>query len=279
MPSSGVLALGPAYRNPILSKWIANDDNDSWITVENRCALPIDVTPSFSDGSQDLVYGFTVPALMRHTVPILPDRGVQLSQMQATPTNGNTAPASVGNMVTGLPFGLASVSNASGNIAGRYCGLNNVPYLLHSAGGAPSEEIYPVESLICSAQSVIVTASQVFTHWVGYNAIGSASTNLDVVGPVDMCLIAQTFQIEALAITGTGPATLVVQYIYDRNAPFPTPQLEGGALAWITGQPIGTETTILARGAVGYALGIAGGGAGSDTITVNVVDWVGSPGA
>src|SRR5215831_10316999 len=205
MPSVGVVALGPSLRNSLTTKWIANDDKDEWITIENRCALPIDVTPGFSDGSQDLVYGFTVPALERHTVPILSDRGVQLSQLPPTPTNGNTAPPSVG-----VGFGLGTVSNASGNIVGRYCGKNNVPYMLHSNGGAPSEKIYPEESLVQSVQSVIVVASTAFVHWVGYNAIGSASTNLDAVGPVDMCLIAQTYQIEAIAVTGTGPATLVV---------------------------------------------------------------------
>lgn len=272
MPSVGVVALSPSFKAPLTTKWIANEDEDTWITIENRCALPLDVTPSFADGSQDLVYGFTVPAMYRVTVPILPDRGVQLSCMQPTPTNGNTAPFNVG-----LPFGFATVSNASGNLAGRYCGKNNVPYMLHSNGGAPSEPLYPVESCIQSAQSFSLLASQTAVHWISYNQIGSASTNLDFAGPVDACLVAQTFQVISCNFTGTNEIA-VVQYIYDRDSAFPNPDLEGGTIFYTQGQPFGVATTVEARGAVGYALGIAGG-SGTDTLSVNVIDWIGSPGA
>lgn len=277
MPSVGVIAIAPSFKNPLLTKWVANPDEDGWVTVENRLALPIDVTPAFADGSQEVAYGFTVPAMMRSTVPILKDRGVQFSCFNPTPTNGNTAPAAVGNNASGVPFGLASRSNASGNTIGRYVGKNNVPYMLHDNGGAPSEPVYPVESLLCSVQSEVILASQSPTFWVGYNSIGNPSTNVDAYGPVDMCIVAQTFQLQALNFTGATEQALV-QYIYDRDAPFPNPQLEGGTVIATNVTPIGSTLTVDARGAVGYTLGIAGG-AGTDTCTVNIIDWIGSPGA
>jgi hypothetical protein len=222
MAQSGITTLGSSNIGPVLSDWLDNQAGDSWLTLDNRLSVAIGATPAWAEGSPDLPVAFTLPALRRSTIPIDPSRGVQL---QVLDTQQLLAPANYLELASVEIFGGTPLVPPPGGTTTRFV-KRSLPYLLHSAGGAPSELLYPPETWLPAVTQVLLTGPAGAQLWVGNQqdvSNGMVAVNQLAYAPTDTAIMAATFTL----MTGSTCGGQINQAL-----------LAGGVLVAALGDPI-----------------------------------------
>jgi hypothetical protein len=188
---SGITTLGSSNISPALSDWLDNQAGDSWLTLDNRLSVAIAAAPAWAEGSPDLPVGFTLPALRRSTIPIDPGKGVQL---QVLDTQQLLNPANY-LQLAGVELFTSPLAPPPGGPTARFV-KRSLPYLLHSAGGAPSELLYPPETWLPATTVCLLTGPAGAQYWVGNQqdvSNGMVATNQLAYAPTDTAIMAATF--------------------------------------------------------------------------------------
>jgi|SRR5215831_1227648 len=252
--TGGIVRLGSSNLNPNLSEFVDNGTPgfpaDSFITVENRLAQPLNVSPSLFGASPDYASYETVPPLTRSTVPIDPQRGVLLTVNPEIALNDRDG---IGTPVV------------------RTFEKRTIPYRLHSDGAAPSEPVYPLERCMFATQDLVFVPGNVSFYFVG-GAWPGASNRQMASGADGICIVAVTCFLYGVSALPAGSLFEAGAY-YD---PDNTSQKVAIPLAFggnVT--PVGTRVTFAVNGAVAIGFGV--GGAGSVSATFGF--WIGMPGA
>lgn len=251
MPAFGVVSLGASTVNPALSAFVPNGEAghpaDSFITVENRGAMAVAVTPAWNDSSPDSNYGFTVPAISRATLPIDPERGV---------------------LLTALPVFRA----LRGTMVARHVGRRNVLYSLHNAGApAGPEPLYPPHALVAVDTDFTLATGGLNNYYVG--PTGAASGTQIAPAPEDICIVALSLQLT----TGQLLAPDVISMTPHLDPTAPNENSPGGWIPFCSADTPGASTTFAMRGAFAFDVGFAG--VGAETVGIHAIVWCGVPAA
>ncbi len=251
MANAGLVTLGPSTIQPIVVDWLDNSDGDTWLTFDNRLSVAVGAVPAYSEGSPDQGVLFVLPALTRSTIPLDPRKGVQLE-------------VAAGNRFAGTQ---SSPLLFDSPFCKRSC-----PYLLHSAGGAPSCPLYPAESLVPATINVAMTGISQVNLWVGQSAPPTFLPSQQLaLAPPDTCIVAATVVVQQPPTYVQVNDGLLYQLWMDLDAGNPTLQ---GATLVVPGDTAGTTATFDCAGA--QALQLQNGVAG-DFLALGVTAWLGVP--
>jgi len=285
MATSGLVQLGSSSIGPILTDWLDNGEGASWLTLDNRLPVAIGATPAWAEGSPDLPVPFTLPALRRTTVPIDPSKGVQLQVLDT-------------QQITGLPnylqvagidlFAVPMIAPPGGptvKVHKRTC-----PYLLHDAGGAPSDLLYPPETWVPAVIQLDEGpggGGGVGVFWVGNQTDvpnGLALSQQLAYVPSDTCIMALTFTLmPGSTVSGStvsspqGFTCGLLGDLYSQPAGVNVNSLIGQQLVFGPSDQVGSTVTLAGLGVQGFACGLASGTPAADVYNVGVVAWLGVP--
>jgi len=286
MATSGLVQLGSSSISPILTDWLDNAEGASWLTLDNRLPCAIGATPAWAEGRPDLAVPFTLPALRRTTVPIDPAKGVQLQVLDTQQITGTPYYLQVaGAELFATPL-IPPPGGPTVKVHKRTC-----PYLLHDAGGAPSDLLYPPETWV----PAVITLDEgpgggggrsVF--WVGNQVDtpnGLAATQQLAYVPSDTAIMALTFTLLPGSSVSQAPNSGVAQgfYVgllgdlYSQPAGVNINSLIGDELVFGPSDQVGSVVTSPGLGMQGFAAGLGGGTPAADVYNVQAVAWLGVP--
>jgi len=283
--TAGLTQLGSSAIAPALVDWFDNPEANSWLTLDNRLPCAIAASPAWALGSPDLAVGMTLPALRRTTVPIDPGKGVQLSVLD---TAQRTAPANYLE-VTGYDLFGPPINPPPGGptvkIHKRTC-----PYLLHDAGAAPSDLLYPPESWMPAAFTLQLGpggGGGRGVYWVGNQpdtANGLALSQQLAYVPADTANMALTFTLlQTSSVSGGGGASgngfcvCLLGDLYSQPAGTNLNSAIGDQLIFGPSDFVGSTVTIPGLGMQGFGAGLGSLTPSTDTYNVEAVAWLGVP--
>jgi hypothetical protein len=232
-------SAGPSSANPKLSGLIQNPLSLPFLTISNRSAVPLGITPAGKTGdtSPPAVATYTVPPLHRACLAVRPDRAVLWS--------------------------MAAPGPAAWTAAKR-----NIPYVFHAGGGPMLERLYPDATMFTSQRPAAIDS--------GISLIIGAAAAARPASP-DAVLVSATVALDAMAV-GAVADLVSIEACYDLAGDGVTPAAPWGSIFPFAGggQQVGAIASIDVPGATGIQVtnhNVAGG----QTISVYVNLFYGVP--
>lgn len=283
MATSGMVVLGSSAIAPVLTDWIDNQDGASWLTLDNRLGQAIGVAPAWAEGSPDLPIPLTCPALRRTTVPIDPGKGVQVSVLDTQQLTGTPNYL----QVEGFELFAAPLIAPPGGPTVRYA-KRTIPYLLHDAGAAPSDLLYPPETWVPSTYNVAVSGPGgvgAGIYWVGQQpnaAQGLALSQQLAYVPADTPIMAATFTLMpgstvSQSVWG-GVTCCLIGDLFTNPPGLALNNAIGQQLIFSTYDQVGATVTIPCLGCAGLGLGLSSAiTSATEEFNYQLVIWLGVP--
>jgi hypothetical protein len=285
MPAqAGTVVLGSSNIAPVLTDWLDNQEGNTWLTLDNRLPVDIAASPAWAKGSPDLGAGLVLPALHRSTVPVDPEKGVQLAVLD---TQQITSPSSYVQLA-GASLFAPPLNPPPGGPTQRWV-KRRCPYLLHSNGGAPLAELYPPATWQPSVTLLLFGpggGGGVAIYWVGQAADvpnGLASSQQLAWVPPDTCIMAATFTLlPGSTVLGSGPAGsgFCAGAIGDPETSPPgtgVNTLAGQQLIFGPQDFVGATVTIPMQGARAVGVGLSFNTGATEVYNVAMTAWLGVP--